>query len=196
MLSVEEALEKVLALVEPLGPEEKPILQALGQVLAGDVLSPLDVPPADNSAMDGFAVRAEDTRGAGKENARLLLVVGEVAAGGVPAGRVGPGTAFRIMTGAPLPPGANAVVPFEDTDEERRKGDLASIGILREAPAGWNIRRRGEDIARGRLVLARGTDLSPAAIGLLASLGQSRASVIRRPEVAILSTGDELVEPG
>ena len=196
MLSVEEALEKVLALAEVLGPEEKPILKALGQVLAEDVFSPLDVPPADNSAMDGYAVRAEDTRGAGKENARLLQVVGEVAAGGVPAGGVGPGTAFRIMTGASLPPGADAVVPFEDTDEEKRKGDLASIGILREAPAGWNVRRRGEDIARGRLVLARGTELSPAAIGLLASLGLSRVSVIRRPVVAVLSTGDELVEPG
>jgi molybdopterin molybdotransferase len=196
MLSVEEALEKVLALVKPLGPEEKSILQALGQVLAEDVLSTLDVPSADNAAMDGYAVRAEDTLGAGKENARLLRVVGEVAAGDLPGGGVGPGTAFRIMTGAPVPPGASAVVPFEDTDEEKRAGDTAQIGISREAPAGWNIRRRGEDIAWGSLVLSQGTELSPARIGLLASLGLSRVPVIRRPVVAVLSTGDELVEPG
>ena len=195
MLTVEEALEKVLALVSPLGPEEKPILQALGQVLAEDINSPLDVPPADNAAMDGYAVRAEDTPGAGKEGARLLRVVGEVAAGSMPVGGVGPGTAFRIMTGAPLPPGADAVVPFEDTDEATRK-DLAQIVILKEARAGWNIRRRGEDVAWGKLVLSQGTELSPAHIGLLASLGLSRVPVIRRPVVAILSTGDELVEPG
>ena len=196
MISVEEALEKVLSYVEVLEPERKPILDCLGQVLAEDVYSNIDIPPLDNSAMDGYAVRAEDTRGASESSPSCLSVVGELAAGSLPTKRVRPGTAIRIMTGAPLPEGADAVVRFEDTDEVDRKlsrGDLSQIGILCPAKKGLNIRCRGEDIAKGALILKQGKLLRPSEIGVLASLGCSTALVIRRPVVAILSTGDELV---
>ena len=196
MISVEEALEKVLSYVEVLEPEQKPILDCLGQVLAEDVYSTIDIPPLDNSAMDGYALRARDTRGANESSPRYLVVVGEVAAGAMPTKEVRLGTAIRIMTGAPLPEGADAVVRFEDTDEVSRKssgGDLSQIGILCQAKRGLNIRGRGEDIAKGDLILKKGTVLRPQEIGVLASLGRSTALVIRRPIVAILATGDELM---
>lgn len=196
MISVDEALEKVLSYVEALEPEQKPILGCLGQVLAEDVYSTIDIPPLDNSAMDGFALRAEDTRGAGESSPRYLAVVGEVAAGSMPRKRIKPGTAIRIMTGAPLPEGADAVVQFENTDEVGRKSsgeELSRIGILCQAKKGLNVRCRGEDIARGSLVLEKGTVLRPQEIGVLASLGRSAAQVIRRPIVAIMATGDELM---
>ena len=196
MISVEEALEKVLSYVEVLEPERKPILDCLGQVLAEDVYSTIDIPPLDNSAMDGYALRAEDTRGASESSPRYLVVVGEVAAGSMPTKEVRPGTAIRIMTGAPLPEGADAVVRFEDTDEVNRKssrGDLSQIGILCQAKKGLNVRGRGEDIAKGNLILKKGKVLRPQEIGVLASLGRSTALVIRRPIVAILATGDELI---
>jgi molybdopterin molybdotransferase len=196
MISVEEALEKVLRNVEVLKPERKPILDCLGQVLAEEVYSTIDIPQLDNSAMDGYAVRARDTRGASESSPRYLVVVGEVAAGSMPTEEVKPGTAIRIMTGAPLPEGADAVVKFEDTDEVSRKspsGDISRIGILCRAKKGLNVRCRAEDIARGNLILEEGTVLRPQEIGVLASLGRFHALVIRRPTVAILATGDELV---
>lgn len=196
MISVEEAFEKILSHVEVLEPERKPILNCLGQVLAEDVYSTIDIPPLDNSAMDGYALRAKDTRGAGESSPRYVVVVGEVAAGSMPTKKVSPGTAIRIMTGAPLPEGADAVVRFEDTDEVNRKssrGDLSQIGILCQAKKGLNVRGRGEDIARGDLILKKGKVLRPQEIGVLASLGRSTALVIRRPIVAILATGDELI---
>ena len=196
MISVDEALEKVLACVDVLEPERKPILACLGQVLAEAVHSTIDIPPLDNSAMDGYALRADDTAGASEASPRSLAVVGDVADGALPGKPVAPGTAVRIMTGAPLPQGADAVVQFEHTDEVSRRssrGDLSRIGILREIHRGLNIRRRGEDIARGDLALDQGTLLRPQEIGVLAALGHSLALVIRRPIVAILSTGDELV---
>jgi molybdopterin molybdotransferase len=195
MISVEEALEKVLSYVEVLEPERKPILDCLGQVLAEDVSSSIDIPPLDNSAMDGYALRAEDTRGAGESSPVYLTVVGEVAAGSMPTNEVRSGTAIRIMTGAPLPEGADAVVQFENTDEVNRKssgGDLGQIGILCQAKKGLNVRGRGEDIAKGKLILKKGRMLRPQEIGILASLGHSTALVIRHPIVAILATGDEL----
>ena len=197
MISVEQALEKILSYVEVLEPERKPILECLGQVLAEDVYSTLDVPPVDNAAMDGYAVCAEDTRGASESSPRYLAVIGEVAAGALPTKKVERGTAIRIMTGAPLPVGADAVVRFEDTDEVSRKSsgvDLSQIGILCEAKKGLNVRYKGEDIARGKLVLRKGKLLRPQEIGVLASLGCSSALVIRRPVVAILATGDELLD--
>ena len=196
MISVEEALEKVLSCVEVLEPEQKPILDCLGQVLAGDVYSTIDIPPLDNSAMDGFALRAKDTHGASESLPRHLAVVGEVAAGSVPTKEVEPGTAIRIMTGAPLPEGADAVVQFESTDEVSRKSsrkDLSQIGILCQAKKGLNVRCRGEDIAKGDLVIKKGRVLRPQEIGALAALGRSTALVVRRPIVAILATGDELI---
>jgi len=196
MISVEEALEKVLSYVEVLVPERKSILDCLGQVLAEDVHSTIDIPPFDNSAMDGYALRAEDTRGASESSPRYLVVVGYVAAGSMPAQEVKPGMAIRIMTGAPLPEGADAVVRFEDTDEINRKSsgdDLSQIGILCQIKQGLNVRGRGEDIAKGDLILKKGNLLRPQEIGVLASLGRSTALIIRRPVVAILATGDELI---
>ena len=197
MVSVEEALQKILSCVEVLEPERKPILDSLGQVLAEDIRSTIDIPPADNSAMDGYAVKAEDTYGASESEPRILPVVGEVAAGSISSEEVKPGTAIRIMTGAPLPDGADAVVPFEDTDEVARKsshGDLSQIGILRDTNKRANVRHKGEDIANGSLVLKKGTVLRPPEIGVLASLGHPAAMVIRRPVVSVLATGDELAD--
>ena len=194
MISVEEALEKILQAVDILEEESVPILDSLGQVLAEDVKSDINVPPLDNSAMDGYAVKAEDTIGASKSSPVYLDVIGEVRAGTTAEQEVTSGTAFRIMTGAPLPKGADSIVRFEDTDEHQRKGHSDEIGILREVKAGTDIRRSGEDIARGTLVLPRETVIRPPEIGVLASLGRSTVKVIRRPVVAILATGDELVE--
>ncbi len=196
MISVEEALAKILCYVGVLEPERKPILDCLGQVLAEDIYSTIDVPPLDNSAMDGFALRAEDTRGATDSSRRYLAVIGEIAAGSVPTQEIRPGTAIRIMTGAPLPEGADSVVRFEDTDEVSRKSsekELSHIGILCQAEKGLNVRCRGEDIAKGKLVLQKGMVLRPQEIGMLASLGLSTALVVRRPIVSILATGDELI---
>ena len=194
MISVEEALEKVLGYVNLLETEEKPILDCLGQVLAEDVSSSVNVPPLDNSAMDGYALRAADIRGADQGSPCLLRVIATLPAGSVSRRAVEPGTAIRIMTGAPIPGGADTVVKFEDTDETRRKQVTSEIGILREIKAGANVRRAGEDITRGKLVLGKGTVLRPSEIGVLASVGRSRVKVTRRPVVAILATGDELVE--
>ena len=202
MISVEEALERILSFVHRLEPEERPILEALGQVLAEDAIAPFDIPPLDNTAMDGYAVRAADTEGAGESHPVRLRVVGELAAGYVFEGEVAPGTAVRIMTGAPIPRGADAVVPFEETDEVvgHRFGSFAKasseVGILKAAKPGANIRRAGEDVRRDAVVLREGTVLGPAQIGVLASLGRATVRVYRRPVVAILSTGDELLDVG
>lgn len=197
MISVEEALERLLSQVEVLGREEVPILDALGQVLAEDVRSDINVPPLDNAAMDGYAVQARDTAGATPSAPRILRVIGTVAAGSPPDLEVTRGTAIRIMTGAAIPRGADSVVKFEDTDEaQRQEKEIKEIGICAEARVGDNVRCAGEDIAAGSLVLAAGTLLRPAHIGLLASVGRCRVSVIARPVVAIIATGDELAEVG
>ena len=196
MISVEEALDKILGYVEVLGEEESPILDCLGQVLAEDVYSSINVPPLDNAAMDGYAVRSGDTRRASEKSPRLLRVIDTVAAGSISDLKVEPGTAIRIMTGAPLPDGANSVVRFEDTDESSRAESSAEIGILIEAESGLNIRRAGEDILKGAKVLRRGVVIRPSEVGVLASLGRSMVKVIRRPRIAILATGDELVSIG
>ena len=199
MISVEQALEKILAYVDILEEEEKPILDCLGQVLAEDIYSSIDVPPLDNSAMDGYAVQSRDTRNASKESPRFLSVIDTVAAGSISECEVKPGTAIRIMTGAPVPKGADSVVQFENTDELwRRESSIGQqlpteIGILCEAEAGLNIRRAGEDITKGSIVLSKGVVIRPSEVGVLASLGHSKVMVIRRPVVAILATGDELV---
>jgi len=204
VISVAEALERILSYIDVLEPEEKPLLEALGLVLAEDVTSAFDIPPLDNTSMDGYAVRAEDTRGASPESPVELRVVGEVAAGYVFEGEVIPGTAVRIMTGAPVPAGADAIVPFEETDEPfekapvrtRRLKAAAMVEVFKEAQPGANIRRAGEDVRRGQTVLRRGTVLRSSEVGVLASVGKARVKVIRRPVVAVLSTGDELVELG
>lgn len=194
MISVEQALEKILSYVDMLDDEQSPILDCLGQVLAEDVHSDIDVPPLDNAAMDGYAVQSGDTAGAGPRSPRILPVIDTVAAGSISRFKLKPGTAIRIMTGAAVPEGADSVVRFEDTDETQRKGSPTEIGILAEVEPGKNVRRTGEDIARGSLVLHRGTIIRPQEVGVLASLGRSVIRVIRRPTIAILATGDELVD--
>jgi molybdopterin molybdotransferase len=198
MLSVEEALQKILHEVNVLEAESVPILESLGQVLAEDIKSDINVPPLDNSAMDGYAVRSQDTKGASEKTPRVLRVIDIVLAGSISRQEVVPGTAVRIMTGAPIPRGADSVVQFEDTDEQKNKNTPAEkitrVGILSEARPGLNIRLAGEDIARGTIALKKGTVVRSAEIGLMASLGYSRVKVIRRPIVAVLSTGNELVE--
>jgi len=200
VISVEQALEKILSYVDVMGAEPSPILDCLGQVLAEDIYSGIDVPPLDNTAMDGYALRSGDTNGASQESPRFLRVIDTVAAGSISEYEVEAGTAIRIMTGAPIPKGADCVVRFEDTDEAQRKGHStghqlpAEIGILCEASAGLNIRRAGEDITAGSIVLHKGAVIRPSEVGVLASLGHSTVMVIRRPVVAILATGDELVD--
>lgn len=201
-LSVEQALERILALVPVLEPEERPILQALGQTLAEDVVAGVTIPPLDNAAMDGYAARAADLAGAAADSPVTLRVIGEVAAGYVSSQAVAPGTALRIMTGAPVPAGADTVVPFEWTDELDQKqagrpaGPIAQVAIRRASELGQNIRRAGEDLAQGEPVLPRGRVIRPAEVGVLATLGRASVRVIRRPRVAILATGDELAQPG
>ena len=199
MITVEEALEKILGTVSVLQPEVKPILDCLGQVLAEDVSAGLAIPPHDNSAMDGFAVLAEDTLAASSGSPVYLDVIGEVAAGYTTKVRLARGKAVRIMTGAPLPAGADAVVQFENTDETDRKNlqkPLDKIGITVPAERGLNVRLKGEDMQAGQVVLRKGSTLFPADIGVLASLGRAQARVIRRPIVSVLSTGDELCPAG
>ena len=202
MISIEEALERILSYVEVLQPEEKPLLDALGQVLAEDVEAAFEIPPLDNTAMDGYAVRAGDTAGATGDTPVALNVIGEVAAGYQFEAAVGPGKAVRIMTGAPVPAGADAIVPFEETDEPFEKAPAgtrkltASVRVYKEARPGANIRRAGEDVRAGQVVVRSGTVLRPSEIGVIASVGRATVKVIRRPVVAVLSTGDELLEPG
>ena len=198
-LSVEEALGRILSYVPVLEAKETPLLSALGRVLAEDVLSIFDVPPLANTSMDGYAVQHGSVRGASRDRPANLRVIGQLAAGYVSSMHVGPGEALRIMTGAPIPIGADAVVPFEETDELERAALGQRIGdevrVYRAVSSSENVRPAGEDIAKGDLVLKKGTVLRPGEIGVLASLGKDRVQAIRSPVVAILATGDELVQP-
>jgi molybdopterin molybdotransferase len=165
-------------------------------VLAEDITASHDFPPNKNSAMDGYAVRATDTQSASASSPVQLRVIGEIAAGYVSDLEVTPGTAIRIMTGAPVPNGADAVVRFEDTDEGIGKNAprREMVAINKSASVGTNIREAGEDVRNGELVIRKGTIIRPGEIGVLASLGRKYVKVIRRPKVVVLSTGDELVE--
>jgi molybdopterin molybdotransferase len=197
MISVEEALGKVLSYIKVLDGVNTPILECLGQVLAEDVYSSIDIPPKDNSAMDGYAVKAADIAGASASSPVFLDIIGEAKAGSISNLAVKTHKTIRIMTGAPLPRGADTVVPFEETDETQRKNQpLKQIGIMKSVDKGKNVRFAGEDIGKGQLTIRKGTVLHPAQIGVLASLGLKTVDVVRRPVVAILSTGDELVELG
>jgi len=184
LIPVADALARVLACARPAGEtREVALLEALGRYLAEDVRSAVAVPGADNSAMDGYALRARDAVGP--------LVVGQRIAAGSVGVPLAPGTAARIFTGAPVPPGADAVVMQEDCEE--RDGQLTIRG---EVSAGQHIRPRGQDIAEGAIILKRGRRLRPQDLGLLASTGRDRVRIFRPLRVAVLSTGDELVEPG
>jgi len=197
MISVEEALEKVLSYIKVLDGVETPLLECIGQVIAEDVHSSINIPPKDNSAMDGYAVKAKDIAGASASSPVYLDIIGEAKAGDVSKLEVKTHKAVRIMTGALLPKGTDTVVPFEETDETQRTDrPLKQIGVMKEVGKGKNVRFAGEDIASGQLALSRGTMLRPAQIGVLASMGLKTVRAIRRPVVAILATGDELVELG
>ncbi|MDP6665810.1 MAG: molybdopterin molybdotransferase MoeA, partial [Dehalococcoidia bacterium] len=198
-LSVEEALDLVLSYFTVLPAESAPLLDAVGRSLAGDLRSAVDVPPFRNSAMDGYAVRLADIQDASAEQPIELTVAGTVAAGEIPDRPLTDGTAVRIMTGAPVPEGTEAVVPFEDTDETERnqQGNEIDTIRIRTAPGpGANVRMPGEDIKQGEVVIPDGKVLGFADIGVIASLGNDEIPVVRRPVVAIISTGDELIEPG
>lgn len=184
--SFEEARKIILERVRPLGSEQAPTLEVVGRVLAEDLAAPWNFPAWDNSAMDGYAVRAQEAKPA--TSLRLSAYIPAGAPGGEP---LAPGTAAKILTGAPLPEGADAIVPFEDTDE--RDG---AIHIRTPVRPGAHVRRKGEDIRAGERVLEAGTILGPAEVSLLASCSRLSIPVYRRARVAILSTGDELVEPG
>lgn len=196
MLSVEEALSKILNSINVLGVEEKPVPDCLGQVLAENVYAGIDIPPSDNSSMDGYALRAEDAREASPDLPRILKVIDTVIAGSIPHQKVMRGTAIRIMTGAIIPEGADCVIKFEDTDEGKRDNASGNVAILHEPKPGQYIRKAGEDIAAGSRVLQRGTVLKPAHSGVLASVGMGKVKVFRRPRIAVLATGDELSELG
>ena len=199
MLSVEDALDRILRHFRPLEAAQTPLLDAIGQVLADDALANHDIPPLDNSAMDGYALHAADVLGASADNPVTLKVAGAVAAGELPTVDVTPGSTVRIMTGAPVPDGADAVVPFEDTDEMQRRADgtpLTEIAIRYQVSVGDDIRPAGQDVRKGECVLRAGTMLRPSEIGVLASLGYHSVKVLRRPVIAILATGNELLEPG
>ncbi len=201
MISVDEARDRILAFFDRLPAERKPLLDALGQVLAEDIVAPFDIPPLDNTAMDGYAVRAADTAGASESSPVELRVVADLAAGYVHETPIGPGEAVRIMTGAPMPPGADAVVPFEETDEPLRGPNQAprkgaTVHVMKAAKVHANIRFRAEDVRQGDVVVPAGRVLRPSEVGVLASLGLGEVAVYRRPVVAVLSTGDEITEPG
>lgn len=191
MRSVEEQLEKILAAVAPAAPIELPLLEAQGCLLARDVVSGVDLPPWDNSGMDGYAVRLADVMGASKEFPAELDVIDDIAAGNVPQRAVTAGTASRIMTGAPVPDGAEAIVPVEMTDAGTRR-----VAIHLQPGDGQYIRARGSDVKVGETLLSAGVELGPAQLGIIAAIGQARVLARPRPRVVVLSTGSELVEPG
>ena len=188
-LSAREAAERILEHVARQPALRVPLDDALDSVLAQDLVSPLDIPAWTNSAMDGYAARAADVRGASAETPVRLRVVEVIPAGAFPTRAVGPGECARIFTGAPLPEGADGVVRQEDTD-----GAAGVVAILNDRDAGVNFRRAGEDVRRGDTVLTAGTALGPAELGLLASLAVAHPLVYRRPRVAILAGGDEIVD--
>ncbi|MET7681859.1 gephyrin-like molybdotransferase Glp [Streptomyces sp. NPDC005423] len=208
--SVDEHLEDILATVRPLEPIELQLLDAQGCVLVEDITVPVSLPPFDNSSMDGYAVRVADVTGASDEFPAVLTVVGDVAAGGADLLQVGPGEAARIMTGAPLPPGAEAVVPVEWTDGGLGEGPVTSMRARSQAPEGAtghvhvyrpaearaHVRAKGSDVRAGDRALESGTVLGPPQIALLAAIGRGTVRVRPRPRVVVMSTGSELVQPG
>jgi molybdopterin molybdotransferase len=189
LIEPKAALETVLKHCPVLPAEEKLFWQALNYVLATDVVANDNIPPFANSAMDGFAVQAQDIASATAENQVALQIVAEQSAGKSTAIKVEAGTAIKIMTGAPIPEGANCVVPVELCRQEKRQ-----VFVLQSLKAGANIRNAGEDIAKGQAVLRKGHKLQPVDIGILAALGQTTVAVIKKPTVAIVGTGDELVD--
>jgi molybdopterin molybdotransferase len=189
MITVDEALNKILSNVHPLGLEKIPILETLGRVIAEDIYAHRDIPPLDNSAMDGYALRFEDVQKASSDNPIRLEVIEDLPAGFISKKKLEKGKAIRIMTGAPIPKGADTVIPVEETKKEN-----GFVLIFKGAGVGENIRKAGEDVKKGDRVISAGDGIRPAEVGMLASVGRSSVSVYQKPLVAILCTGDELVD--
>ena len=188
MLGLAAAAARVLEALGTVASEDIALADAGGRVLAEDVRSEVALPPWDNSAMDGYAVRAEDVNAAKPDSPVILRVIGTVAAGQRSTTRLERGDAMRIMTGAPLPPGADCVIRVEDTD-----GGSKMVRIVSARDVGRNVRPKGEDVAAGSLVAGRGTIVTPGLLGLLGGVGRAHVSVARRPVVAVIGSGDELV---
>ena len=195
MLSVEDAREKILSKFEILNPTQINILDSVGSIVSEDIISEINVPPLDNSAMDGYAVIKDDLINADDENIIYLDVIEEIPAGSIPKLSLSTGQASRIMTGAPIPSGSDAVVPFEDTNE-LENNDKSKIGIKISVKNLENIRKKSEDIKKGSIIIKKGSLITSATIGVMASIGLEKVSVIRKPIIGILSTGNELLEPG
>lgn len=191
MLSVDEAQKIILDHALTIGIERVSLMDAVGKVLAEEVLARRDQPPWDNSAMDGYAVRWEDVKAASPKRPVSLRIVEEIPAGYLPKHTIKKGEAARIMTGAPLPEGADTIVPQEETSGDR---DQKCVNILSAGEKRDYVRAKGMDVASGSLLMSRGTTLRPAHIGMLASMGKSRVMVYCKPKVAILATGNELAD--
>jgi len=191
LVSVEEHRDRILSAIEPLPAFDQPLLEAFGLTAAEEVRSAVALPGFDNSAMDGYAVVHADVASASEDNPVHLPVVGEIGAGQASLLAMSPGTAVKIMTGAPVPAGADAVVPYEWTDR-----GVAQVVITRSPEPGQHVRPRGEDVAEGDLLIEEGAVLGPRQIGLLAAVGRASVRSRPRPRVVILSTGSELREPG
>ncbi|MFZ3066416.1 MAG: gephyrin-like molybdotransferase Glp [Nitrospirota bacterium] len=189
MISVEEALGLILENIREIGFEKVDIKEALGRVLAEDVYARRNIPPWDNSAMDGYAVIVNDVEGASKENPAVLKIIESLPAGYISESKLKSGEAIKIMTGAPMPNGADAVVMVEYTEKDGGK-----VRIFKRPENGDHIRKAGEDVKDGQLVIKKGQLIRPSEIGMLASMARSIVSVYQRPRVAILATGDELVD--
>ncbi|MEW6455463.1 MAG: gephyrin-like molybdotransferase Glp [Acidobacteriota bacterium] len=194
MVSFEEALSIILSKINPLESKETELLNCLDLVLQEDVISPIDIPPFNNSAMDGYAVRSEDIKRASFEKPVVLEVIEELWAGKKTKCKIGERKAVKIMTGAPIPEGADTVVKVEDTKKIVDRKEYVKI-FVSQSP-GENIRLAGENVKRGELILSKGRVLGPAEIGMAASLGLTKLKVIRKPKIAVIATGNELVKPG
>src|SRR4030043_90952 len=189
MTTVEDALDKILSHIHPLGFEKVSILDALGRVIGEDIYAKRNIPPLDNSGMDGYALRSEDVQKVCKESPVCLEVIEDLPAGFISAKTLDRGKAIRIMTGAPIPKGADTVIPVEET----KRGD-GFVLVFKAAGIGENIRKSGEDVKKGDRVISHGDIIRPAEVGMLASVGRSFVSVFQGPLVAILCTGEELVD--
>jgi molybdopterin molybdotransferase len=198
MISVEEALKKILDKINVLDSEEKQLLDCIGQVIAEDIYAPFNLPNYDNAVMDGYAVQAADIKGASQHNPIELNIIGKVIAGMVSDIRVNSGEAVMIMTGSMIPDGADVIIPFESTNtqENSLSDKQKTVEIYQELKKGTFIRKSGLDVKEGNLAIKKGRLIGSSEVGFLASIGRQKIKVIRRPVVAVLATGDELVNFG
>ena len=196
LLSVDQARERILSRFQPVTTESLPLAGCSQRVLAQDITASNDLPPFDNSSMDGFAVRAQDVAEATPDSPRSLRVIADIPAGLQPTIHIGAGETARIMTGASMPEGADTVIPVEDTNFDNRDAGTPApdeVQIFKPAKSGWNVRPRGMDLLSGELVLQQGRTLKPQDLGLLAMLGFANVLLYRKPRVALFSSGDELL---